>query len=155
MKAILFLLVVGFVGSMIYSKWEREAIRRQMIAEHRIGFGMTHDQVEQAVGKPVSKSTDRFGREIWRYAGGVTVDFSDGKMIGSHEPPAPVTATAPAPNAPDTRVWTQLADGRWVQHDRRVSAMQSIGGGGNFRDSSADTAPKATPRTMLDQPAHR
>ena len=46
--------------------------------------------------------------------------------------PAPVVvyvqAATPAPRP--ERVWSQMPDGHWVQHDRGVSAMQSLGLGG-------------------------
>lgn len=69
--------------------------------------------------------------------------------------------TAPA----NERAWSYMPQtGRWVEHDRSVSAMQSVGGGGNFagprptpKPSASDEIKKAWGfgKTKLDEPARR
>ena len=88
MKAILFLLVVGFAGC-IYWEWERAEARRQISSEGRIALGMTHEDVERAFGKPVHSKTDRFGADEVQYSNFVLVGFANGKTIWWSVPHCP------------------------------------------------------------------
>jgi hypothetical protein len=89
------------------------------------------------------------------------------ESLGSIDPAAPPAlragaqiGTPPSDGPQHSGRWVSTRDAAGNYRSRElkqgVSYMQSIGGGGNFRDSSAATTnPKAPPRTMLDQPAHR
>lgn len=69
---------------------------------------------------------------------------------------SPVPAIPPAPE----KVWTQMMDGRWVEHNRDTTALGSMGLDVRADASRATPAPKPgdwmfTGKHPLDPPARR
>lgn len=126
-------LLLGAVVAMAGTLWIRDINlhpHRKQIATHQVTAGMTRAEVIQSIGQPLITDPQHDGTELWGYQDGTLVTFSNfGKAFTvDHRDLSQLAAAANARNdAAGSRTWSQLPDGRWIQHDRQVNALNAVG----------------------------
>jgi hypothetical protein len=136
MKKLLLAAVVVGLGLPSCDKADLLA-KERAIREHRVIPGMRDYEVRRALGKANEEVVISDSQTAWLYEDGQQVLFAHGRAVESKSvapaanPPAISREPRARGNHNAQRMWSQLPSGEWVEHDRSVSGLQSVGGGGN------------------------